>query len=133
MHRFYVNKEQIQLSKITVTGSDVNHIKNVLRMKPGDEIIICDGQGNDCYCIINSVCDHEVIADVNYTKDSDSELSVRITLFQGLPKSDKMELIIQKAVELGVHEVVPVTMARSVVRITDYKKEEEIITMASHI
>ena len=57
MHRFYVNKEQIQLSKITVTGSDVNHIKNVLRMKPGDEIIICDGQGNDCYCIINSVCD----------------------------------------------------------------------------
>ena len=125
MHRFYVNKEQIQLSKITVTGSDVNHIKNVLRMKPGDEIIICDGQGNGCYCIINSVCDHEVIADVNYTKDSDSELSVRITLFQGLPKSDKMELIIQKAVELGVHEVVPVTMARSVVRITDYKKEEK--------
>ncbi|TAH74761.1 MAG: 16S rRNA (uracil(1498)-N(3))-methyltransferase [Anaerolineaceae bacterium] len=123
MHRFYVSKDQIQENNISITGQDVNHIKNVLRMKPGDEIVICDGQGKDCYCIINRVCDDVVIASVNSIRDTGTELPVKITLFQGLPKSDKMELIIQKAVELGVYEIVPVVMARSVVKYADEKKE----------
>jgi 16S rRNA (uracil1498-N3)-methyltransferase len=123
MHRFYVNTDQIKEKSITITGQDVNHIKNVLRMKPGDELVICDGQGKDCYCIINRVCDHEVIASVKLVSDTDTELPVKITLFQGLPKSDKMELIIQKAVELGVYEIVPVMMSRSVVKYSDDKKE----------
>jgi 16S rRNA (uracil1498-N3)-methyltransferase len=92
-------------------------------MKPGDEIVICDGQGKDCYCIINSVCDDAVIASVNSIRDTGTELPVRITMFQGLPKSDKMELVIQKAVELGVYEIVPVMMARTVVKYDDAKKE----------
>lgn len=123
MHRFYVNKDQINENNITIRGQDVNHIKNVLRMKIGDEIVICDGQGKDCYCIINRVCDDAVIALINSSLNTGTELSARITLFQGLPKADKMELIIQKAVELGVYEIVPVMMARSVVRYDDARKE----------
>lgn len=125
MHRFYANADQIEVKSITITGQDVNHIKNVLRMKPADEIVICDGQGKDYYCIINMVCDNKVLADINYIQETGTELPVKITLFQGLPKSDKMELIIQKAVELGVYEIVPVIMARSVVKIKDLKKEEK--------
>lgn len=125
MHRFYVNEKQIHDNLITIIGSDVNHIKNVLRMRCGDELVICNGQGKDYYCIINRVSDGEIEAKIDFAKDTGSELQTKITLFQGLPKSDKMELIIQKAVELGVYEVVPVTMARCVVKNTDKKKEEK--------
>ncbi len=125
MHRFYVNQEQMKEDTITITGPDVNHIRNVLRMKQGEEIIICNGQGKDCYCIINRVSDTEVLAKINSVKDTMTELPAKIILFQGLPKKDKMELIIQKAVELGVYEIVPVMTARSVVKLEDRKKEEK--------
>ncbi len=125
MHRFYINPDQIMGDVITILGSDVNHIKNVLRMKQGDPMIICNGQGKDCYCIINKVSDSEIIADITSIQDTGTELSGRITLFQGLPKKDKMELIIQKAVELGVYEIIPVMTARCVVRLEDKKKEEK--------
>ena len=125
MHRFYVSKEQIHENNITIIGQDVNHIKNVLRMKPGDGIIICDGQGKDCYCIINRVCDNQVTAVIKSIEDTGTEHPVKITLFQGLPKADKIELIIQKAVELGVYEIVPVMMTRTVVKYADEKKESK--------
>lgn len=125
MHRFYVNPNQIQGEVVTITGSDVNHIKNVLRMKQGEAIVICNGQGKDCYCIISKVSEGEIIANVNSEKDTGTELKTRITLFQGIPKKDKMELIIQKAVELGVHEIVPVMTKRVVVKLEDKKKEEK--------
>jgi 16S rRNA (uracil1498-N3)-methyltransferase len=123
MHRFYVNQNQITDQAIRIIGPDVNHIKNVLRMKQGEEIIICDGQGKDCYCIIDRVSENEIIALVQMVKDTATELGTRITLFQGLPKSDKMELIIQKAVELGVYEIVPIMTKRVIVRLDDKKKE----------
>ena len=125
MHRFYVKPEQITDQTIHITGSDVNHIRNVLRMKQGEEIIICNGQGKDCYCIINKVSENEIISEIQTIKDTDSELKTRITLFQGLPKSDKMELIIQKAVELGVYELFPVITKRVIVKLDDKKKEEK--------
>lgn len=125
MHRFYVNPEQIQEATVTILGSDVNHIKNVLRMKQGDEIIICNGQGKDCCCIIKEVSDSVIEAEIQSTKESDTELTARVTLFQGLPKKDKMELIIQKAVELGVYEIIPVMTARSVMKLDDKKKEDK--------
>ncbi|HPU63336.1 MAG TPA: RsmE family RNA methyltransferase, partial [Mobilitalea sp.] len=121
MHRFYVDNEKILGDKIIVTGPDVNHIKNVLRMKPGDELIICNGQGKDCYCIINKVSDREIETLIKSMHETETELPVKITLFQGIPKSDKMELIIQKAVELGVYEIVPVMTARCVVKYSDNK------------
>jgi 16S rRNA (uracil1498-N3)-methyltransferase len=125
MHRFYVLPEQMKDEMITINGPDVNHIKNVLRMKQGDEIVICNGQGKDCYCIINKVSESDIIASINQIKDTGTELRSKITLFQGLPKKDKMELIIQKAVELGVHEIVPVMTKRAVVKLEDKKKEEK--------
>lgn len=125
MHRFYVTSEQIEENLITVTGSDVNHIKNVLRMKPGDEIIICNGQGKDCYCIINKVSEGAISCEIKSIQSTDTELNNKITLFQGLPKKDKMELIIQKAVELGVHEIIPVMTKRVIVKLEDKKKEEK--------
>ncbi len=123
MHRFYVDKDQIQGDTIRIIGPDVNHIRNVLRMKQGDELIICNGQGKDCYCIINKMSDVEITVQKIREQETGTELKNRITLFQGLPKKDKMELIIQKAVELGVHEIVPVMTKRVIVKLEDRKKE----------
>ena len=125
MSRFYVNPEQVGNELISITGPDVNHIRNVLRRKPGGELIICNGQGKDYYCIINKVTEQEIVAEIKEQKSTDSELKTRVTLFQGLPKYDKMELIIQKAVELGVYEIVPVITKRVIVRLDDRKKEEK--------
>ena len=125
MPRFYVKSDQIIDTQVHITGPDVNHIKNVLRMKPGEEISICNGQGKDCYCIINKVTEQEITAFIKETRDTDAELCAKITLFQGLPKQDKMEMIIQKAVELGVSEIVPVMTKRVIVKLDDKKKEEK--------
>ena len=125
MHRFYVEQDLIRENYISIIGSDVNHIKNVLRLRQGDEIVICNGQGKDYYCIINEVSDNEVVAAIDAVKDTAAELKSRIALFQGLPKKDKFELIIQKAVELGAAEIVPVMTGRVVVKLEDKKKEEK--------
>ena len=125
MHRFYVTADQIKGDMISITGSDVNHIKNVLRMNQGEELIICDGQGKDCYCIINRVSEGEITAKLLSMQKTDTELKTKITLYQGLPKKDKMELIIQKSVELGVYEIVPVMTRRVIVKLEDKKKEEK--------
>lgn len=123
MHWFYVEHSQVQEENIIITGSDVNHIKNVLRMAPGERVVICDGQGKDYYCSILSISSSEVVAKIEEINNTETELPAKIYLFQGLPKKDKMELIIQKAVELGVYEIIPVAMKRSVVKIEDKKKE----------
>lgn len=123
MHRFYCEQGNIVGGQIILTGMDVNHIKNVLRMKCGEELVICDGKGKDYYCRINSLDGTQVVADIEEEKLSESELPVRITLYQGLPKKEKMELIVQKTVELGVSEVVPVAMKRCIVKLEDEKKE----------
>lgn len=123
MYRFYVEDNAIKQDVIHVTGGDVNHIKNVLRMKIGEQLIICNGQGQDFYCIIAKVCDSEIVVEIQEKKESETELPTKIYLFQGLPKKDKMELIIQKAVELGAFEIIPVMMKRTVVKLEDKKKE----------
>lgn len=123
MHRFYVEENNISEENITITGPDVNHIKNVLRMKPGDELVICNGQGKDFCCIIESESESQVITTIKEVHNTDTELEGKLYLFQGVPKKDKMELIIQKSVELGVHEIIPVMTHRTVVKIEDKKKE----------
>ena len=124
MYHFYVEPEAVSADKIRITGGDVNHIKNVLRMHPGEEIMILDGSGMEYRCEIESISD-EVLAGILDAKKTEAELSVRLLLFQGLPKKDKMELIIQKAVELGVSEIVPVLTKRTVVKLEDKKKEQK--------
>lgn len=124
MHHFFVEPAQILEKEIRIVGSDVNHIKNVLRMKPGEQICICSGQDiHEYFCEIRTIDSDEVVADILEVWKSEKELESKIVLFQGLPKSDKMELIIQKAVELGVSEIVPVATARAVVKL-DAKKEQ---------
>lgn len=121
MHRFFVAEDQIADQIITIIGTDVNHIKNVLRMKPREEILISSGGNLEYTCYIEEITATAVTAAIMYTQETGLELKSRIYLFQGLPKSGKMELIIQKAVELGAYEIVPVASGRAVVKL-DHRK-----------
>lgn len=123
MHQFFIPSGQVKDGQVTILGQDVNHIGRVLRMKPGDEIRVSDSAGGSYFCSITAITPDEVRADITRTDDIGTELPVNIILYQGLPKSDKMELIIQKAVELGANEVVPVVMKNCVVKIVDKKVE----------
>lgn len=121
MYHFFVRREQIADGAVHISGSDVNHIGNVLRMKPGEEILISDETGRDYRCVLSEVGKELVKAEILEELAENHELPSRIVLFQGLPKADKLELIIQKATELGAAEIVPVAMKYSVVKL-DAKK-----------
>ena len=127
MYRFYVSADQLAEKEVFISGGDVNHIKNVLRLEVGDWIVACDGNGTDYVSRIQSICSDEVVASIEKVQPTGTELPVRITLFQGMPKKDKLELIIQKAVELGAARVVPVAMNRCVVQLSakDGAKKQE--------
>ena len=126
MYRFFVEKEQIGEKMIRIVGSDVNHIRNVLRMKPGEEILISDGEKKEYHCEIKTLDPEYVEAGIMFVKEEGLELPSKVYLFQGLPKNDKMELIIQKAVELGVYAVVPVATKRAVVKLDDKKEAKKL-------
>lgn len=121
MYQFFVSPEQIAADKAVITGSDVNHIVHVLRMKPGEVILVNDGT-RTLRCRIDTLGEEEVCAAVE-AEEASCELPCRIYLFQGLPKADKLENIIQKSVELGVYQVIPVSMKRCVVRLDEKKQE----------
>ena len=122
MHHFFVEPSKIQGNHIFIDGPDVNHIRNVLRMNPGEEVNVTDGSGEKVYrCAIASIGEDTVELNIMWAQEKGMELPSKIYLFQGLPKSDKMELIIQKAVELGVYEIIPMATARAVVKL-DQKK-----------
>lgn len=122
MYQFFVDDAQIGREFVTITGGDVNHIKNVLRMKAGEKIRISNQQGRDYYCEISEVTDTFVQADILNEDAASTELPSKIYLFQGIPKGDRMETVIEKAVELGVYEIIPVAMKYCVVKL-DAKKE----------
>ena len=122
MLHIFVDPAQMQGDVLHVTGKDVNHIKNVLRLKPGDEISVRTGQDEREYRYgIEAFTEEEVLCRLRFVKESDVELPVKVLLFQGLPKADKMDLIVQKAVELGAAEIIPVRMRRSVVKLDGVK------------
>lgn len=121
MQHFFVTPEQVNDTEIYIEGQDVNHMKNVLRMKLGEQVEISDGNNLKYLCEIASFESERVILTIVEKKQADTELESKLYLFQGLPKNDKMEWIVQKAVELGVYEVVPVSMKRCVVKL-DAKK-----------
>ena len=113
---------QICGDRIVITGEDVNHIKNVLRMKIGEEIAVSNGvDGREYRCEVAQLLPDEVVCKLRFIKENDVELPAQVYLFQGLPKADKMELIIQKAVELGAYSVIPVATRRSIVKLDDKK------------
>ena len=126
MYQFFVEEEQVHSDSISITGGDVNHIKNVLRMKNGEKIRVSSKSGQAYFCHISSILDDEVIAAIDSADETGTELDNHIVLYQGLPKGDKMELIIQKAVELGVSEIVPVAMKNCVVKLDEKKAAKKL-------
>lgn len=127
MPRFFVEADQIRENDVVIKGSDVNHIRNVLRMTPGEEVTVSDGHGMDYFCKIEKIEKDEIVLGIVDNWHSFVELPSKIYLFQGLPKADKMEWIIQKAVELGVYEVVPVVTKRTVVKLDPKKEEKKLL------
>jgi len=156
MYQFFIEENQLAGDRICILGSDVNHIKNVLRMKPGTKVRVSvksnakdedlcgnadmagglesvedtankmQGINKSYFCVIDTISDTEVWVQIETEDTLGTELSNKIYLFQGLPKGDKMELIIQKAVELGVYEIIPVAMKNCVVKLDDKKSVSKI-------
>ncbi|MDO4267620.1 MAG: 16S rRNA (uracil(1498)-N(3))-methyltransferase [Eubacteriales bacterium] len=123
MYHFFVTPAQIEDGYAVITGQDVNHIRNVLRMKPGEKVGIRDGISRSYVCELEELGTDRIRARILSEETDSSELPARLYLFQGLPKGDKMEFIIQKAVELGVYQIIPVATRRAVVKL-DGRKEE---------
>lgn len=126
MYHFFIQAKQVNETNITLTGSDVNHIKNVLRMKAGEQIMLTDEDGVSYTCKIHELKKEQIIADIVDVQDVSHELPAEITLYQGMPKGDKLELIIQKAVELGVSNIVPVITKRCIVKLDEKKKANKV-------
>lgn len=127
MYQFFVEPSQIQDKKVWITGEDVNHIKNVLRMKPGEEIAVRNGvDGKEYRCGIEELAQDQVICTLRFIREDGVELPSKISLFQGIPKADKMELIVQKAVELGAFEIIPVAAKRCVVKLDKNRAQAKV-------
>lgn len=124
MYNFFVDDNSRQDNCYYITGPDFNHIKNVLRMKTGDTFLVSEN-GMSNLCSLESFDGDTAVARIIEENYQNTELPVKLYLFQGLPKSDKMELIIQKVVELGVYEIIPVEMSRCVVKLDDKKKKSK--------
>lgn len=127
MNQFFVESSAVGDGKITITGSDVNHIANVLRLKIGEEIQAI-GLHNQLtyYCEIEQIEKKEVLCKIIDVQSESTELPIEITLYQGLPKGDKLEFVIQKAVEMGATRIVPVSMKRSVVKVDPKKADNKL-------
>ena len=124
MYNFFVDSENKKQERYFITGGDFNHIKNVLRMGIGEQFLVSCQDVSDL-CEIESIESDTVVVKIIQENYQTTNLPIKIHLFQGLPKSDKLELIIQKAVELGVTSVTPVSMKRSIVKIDDKKKKSK--------
>lgn len=126
MQHFFVIPEQVGETEIYVTGQDVNHMKNVLRMKIGEQVEISDGNNKKYLCEVSAYEEEQAVLRILEIREADTELKSRLCLFQGLPKNDKMDLIVQKAVELGAYEVIPVSMKRCVVKLDAKKAAKKV-------
>lgn len=127
MPKFFVAENQINNNKIKIIGDDVNHIKNVLRQKSGDKITICDiSKEQDYLCEIDKIEEKSIDCNIIEKLENNTESNVKVTIFQGLPKADKMELVIQKSVELGVYDITPLQMKRCVVKLNEKDKAKKI-------
>lgn len=118
MLHLFADPSDVQDELLTITGPEVNHIRNVMRLKPGEEISVSiGGDGKEYRYGIESYTEDSILCRLRFVKDKEVELPVKVLLFQGLPKADKMDLIVQKAVELGAAEIIPVSMERCVVKL----------------
>ena len=126
MPKFFVPEEQIKENELTIIGQDVRHIKNVLRKQIGDKIEVCNQYTGDSYkCEIENFSEDEIKTNI-IEKLTNIQERVEVDIYQGLPKSDKMELIIQKSVELGANAIIPVNMKRCVVKLEGKDESKKI-------
>lgn len=128
MDRFFVEKENINLENNTciIEGEDVKHISKVLRCKIGEKLEVCDKQSSEYICEITNIDKQEVTLDILEKKDIKRESDLKVKLYQGLPKSTKMEMILQKLTEVGVDEIILVSTKRSVVKVEDKKEGKKL-------
>lgn len=128
MYRFFVDADQLENDFVEITGDDYNHIHNVLRMKIGEKVLLCDGSDREYEASIVEFSDAKSAVRLKITDvfGTSRELPAKLILFQGYPKGDKMEQIVQKAVELGAYEIVPVMMNRCVVKLDDKKAAKKV-------
>lgn len=113
MTRFFVSPEEMQPNFLVLTGDNAQHAK-VLRLKNGEEVLVCDGQGQECLCTVSDVSPNQISLVVNSRRASASEAAVRVSIYMSFPKADKLEHVIQKATELGAFEIVAFPSARSI-------------------
>lgn len=133
MHRFFIKQEDIDNDNITIEGEDVQHISRVLRLKEGDKIVLCDQAGTDYNVIISDISKHVIKTTIIDKGPSMGEPSIEVVLYQGIPKSTKMDLIIQKCTEMGITRVVPVLTTRTIVKLESLKDEEKKVSRWSKI
>ena len=127
MQKFFVKANQIEGNIITIINQDVNHIKNVLRMRKDEKLEIGVPElEKNFLCKIDELQNDNIKCKIIKEFEENKESNIKVSIFQGLPKSDKMEWIIQKSVELGVHEIIPTQMKRSVVKLTDKDKIKKL-------
>lgn len=126
MPKFFVDKNNIGEKNIEITGDDAKHISTVLRAKVDEEIIICDGYGTDYLCRLIGINKKQVLAEIIEKYENKNEPELKITLYQGLPKGDKMELVIQKCIEIGVDRIIPVITDNTVVKIGDKAEKKNL-------
>lgn len=126
MYRFFVEPEACKTGTIRITGSDWNHMKNVLRLRIGEQITVSDGTDREYVCEIREYGGMEAVVEIVDILGCSAELSTEITLYQGFPKADKLEFIIQKAVELGAVRIVPVMTRRSIIKLDEKKAVKRV-------
>lgn len=129
MPRFFVNSPLTMGDTAVIDGADARHIAGALRMNVGESLTLCDGAGTDYACTITAVNKDSVLAAVDAAAPTASEPTLAVTLYMGMPKGDKLELVIQKAVELGVSAVVPVITSRSIVRVDGKDAEKKRVRL----
>ena len=115
MTRFFISPEELQSKQILLTGENANHAK-VLRLKAGEEVLVCDGCGNECVCVVVQIGAKDVELEVRQRMESQSEAAVRVSVYIAFPKADKLEHVIQKATELGAYEIIAFPSSRCVSR-----------------
>jgi len=126
MRVFFTDRSDVSDKTVVLTGDNYHHIKNVLRLAKGDEILVKTGGNLSYLCSVSEFEENKVICSVKDIFEADTELPIRVSVFQGIPKGDKMELVIQKCTELGASEIIPVMTERSIVRLDDKKKKSKL-------
>ena len=125
MARFFVEPAELEQEQILLTGENAQHAK-VLRLKVGEEILVCDGEGMECVCSVLEVNPGEILTQVIEKRPSHTEASVKVSIYMAFPKADKLEHVIQKATELGAYEIVAFPSARCISKPDDKSLKKKV-------